>query len=226
MQKQLHCFILWENGRYLEKEIISAIRRNFTIIKIYEVDWGKSFAKNLTRLYGKNILKSHKKEKESGCGKFLFIPVYDEHPVEEGGKNSNVCKMKYELRKMTIERGRFLVHSSDCEAEADMNMRFVLGIGTKEFIKNNQELLDNTNYVPINGMLAQNGWKNKKQLLDFIKTMPNTEIISEKNLKIKTADSCLLQRLLNADKIIFSLNRNLYKVKIADKSQKIEIVDK
>lgn len=223
MQRQLHCFILWENGRYLENEIISTIRKDFTIIKIYEVDWGKSFTKNLTRLYGKNILRSHKKEKESGCGKFLFIPVYDEHPIEEDGKNPNVCLMKRKLRQMTSDKGRFLVHASDCEEEADMNMRFVLGLGTKEFMKNNPELLDNTHYIPISGMLAQNGWKNKKQLLDFIKTMPNTEIISEKNLQFKTADSDLLQRLLNAKKTLFCIKRNIYKVKIGDKFQKIEI---
>ena len=43
------------------------------------------------------------------------------------------------------------------------------------------------------------------------------------NIKIKTFDTGLLQRLLNAKKPLFCLNRNLYKVKIGDRIEKIEI---
>ena len=224
MKKQLQCFILWENSRYIEQELIDEIRRNFTIIKIYEVDWGKYFVKNLTRLYGKNVLRMHKKEKESGTGKFLFIPVFDEHPIIKNGKSVNTGQTKHTLRQMTKERGRFLAHASDCEAEADMNMRFILGIGAKEFITQNQELVDNTNYIPLTGMLAQNGWKSKKQLLDFIKTLPNVKIISEKTLQIQTDDKDLLLRLINGKKPLIRLNRRTYKVSIGKKSQKIEII--
>jgi len=224
MQKQLQCFILWENSRYLEKEIIDDIRKEYTVIKIYEVDWGKFFTQNLTRFYGKNVLRSHKKEKECGTGKFLFIPVYDKHPVMENGKNLHMWQMKKKFREMTKEKGRFLVHASDCEAEADMNMRFVLGVGTDDFINNNQEFTDNTHYIPLKDMIAQNGWKNKKQLLDFAAKIPQTEIISKKDIKIKTVDKPLLLRLINAKKPLFRFNRNKYIDKIAGKKQKIEIL--
>ena len=226
MQKQLQCFILWENSRYLEKEIIENIRKECTIIKIYEIDWGKFFAQNLKRFYGKNVLRSHKKEKECGTGKFLFIPVFDKQPFMEDGKNSHMWIMKNKFRDMTKDKGRFLVHASDCETEADTNMRFILGIGTHDFLKINQELTDNINYIPIFGMIAQNGWRNKKQLVDFIKTLPQTEIISERELKIRTADPYLLLRLLNAKKPFIQFSRNTYKLKIGNKSQKIEIFNK
>ena len=229
MQKQLHCFILWENSRCLEKEIIEDIRKECTIIKIYEVDWGKFFAKNIRRFYGKNVLRSHKKEKECGTGKFLFIPVFDEHPVmqtDKEGKDLHMWDIKKKFREMTKDKGPFLVHASDNEAEADINMRFILGISSEEFLSANQELTDNTHYIPVGGMIAQKGWKNKKQLVDFIKTMPETEIISEKPLKITTSDVYTLVRLLNAKKPLIRFNKDTYTLKIADKSQKIEIISR
>ena len=223
MQKQLQCFILWENSRYREDEIIANIRKECTIIKIYEVKWGRFFTQNLKRFYGKNVLRSYKKEKECGTGKFLFIPVFDEQPLIENGKNSHMWLMKNKFREMTKDKGRFLVHASDCKTEADINMRFILGIGLDDFIAINKELTDNTNYIPIEGMLAQNGWKNRQQLLNFIKNLPNTEIISEKALKIKTNNRYLLLRLLNAKKALVRINRNIYTLKVAGKIQKIEI---
>ena len=56
MKEELHLFIIWENGRDKQEEIINDIKNNFKIIKVYEVQWNKDiFSKNLSRFYGTNL---------------------------------------------------------------------------------------------------------------------------------------------------------------------------
>ena len=68
MKEELHLFIIWENGREKQKEILEDINKSFEIIKIYEVKWDKEeFSNNLSRFYGTNLPKGSRKELH--CGK-------------------------------------------------------------------------------------------------------------------------------------------------------------
>lgn len=223
MQKQLQCFILWENARKFEKEILEDIRKHFKIIKIYEIHWDKEFfAQNMARFYGKKLKKARKKLRECGQGPFLFVPVFDENPRIEGGKDFNTMYAKGRYRGMLSAYGDYLVHASDTPEEADENMRFALGIGADEFLKNNKELIDNTNIFPVvSGIPGQNGWKNKTQLLNFIKTLDDVEIISSKDFRFAAKNPHLMARYINAKKKLFSKKKFI--IKLAGKKLCIQI---
>ena len=77
-KKELHLIIIWENGRYKEKEIIKSISEKFEFIEKYKVNWNKNlFGKNLTTFYGTNLPPNSNKEKHCGNGEFLLIIFYD-----------------------------------------------------------------------------------------------------------------------------------------------------
>ena len=63
MQKELYLFIIWQNGRFMEKQIIADLRKKFEIFRIFEVSWKEeNFALNLARFYGKKLPKGCKAE--------------------------------------------------------------------------------------------------------------------------------------------------------------------
>ena len=38
-KKELHLIIIWENGRYKEKEIVNSISKKFELVEKYRVNW-------------------------------------------------------------------------------------------------------------------------------------------------------------------------------------------
>lgn len=107
---ELHLFILWENARTHEAQILAAIQDRFQIVALKEIVWRKDrFAKNLTRFYGKKLPDNASKVKEVGTGPFLLLIVKDPRPVYELRKTSKGAKLvnvntfdaKMHFRKMT-----------------------------------------------------------------------------------------------------------------------------
>lgn len=125
MERELHCFILWQNARYKENDIIRDISGRFEIVKSYEIAWEKDcFSENLSKLYGKNLRKSRKKEKLVGSGEFLLCIVFDKKPIYENNKNVNIVNAKMEYREKT--GGGHLIHASDTPEEANENVLLIL----------------------------------------------------------------------------------------------------
>ena len=82
MKEELHLFIIWQNGREKQEEILQDIKENFKIIKLYEVEWDKEkFSNNLSRFYGTNLPKGSGKEVRCGNGKFLLVILKDLNPI-------------------------------------------------------------------------------------------------------------------------------------------------
>lgn len=76
MTGDLQLFMLWNNGRRLEKQILADIGSRYEIAGICEVFWPpRHFARNLARFYGKNLRKGAKKIRECGTGPFLVIVI-------------------------------------------------------------------------------------------------------------------------------------------------------
>ncbi|MFV0626878.1 MAG: hypothetical protein ACK5N8_05985 [Alphaproteobacteria bacterium] len=124
---ELHCFVVWHNARGKEKEIEQDIKSKFKILNAYEVFWEKNaFLKNLQMMYGKNIIKTWKKERKIGKGSFLLYKVLDENPIHqaEDNKNINILKAKKLYREMT--GGGHLIHASDTEIEAREHLNILL----------------------------------------------------------------------------------------------------
>lgn len=131
MQKELYLFIIWQNGRFMEKQIIADLRKKFEIFRIFEVSWKEeNFALNLARFYGKKLPKGCKKEKETGAGAFKVCLVYDNNPQYADGKNANIVKSKQDYRQLT--GGGNLVHASDNLAETNENLLFLFGKTVKD----------------------------------------------------------------------------------------------
>ena len=80
-KKELHLVIIWENGRYKEREIVNFISKKFKLVEKYKINWNKNlFGKNLTTFYGTNLPPKSDKEKHCGNGEFLLIIFYDNDP--------------------------------------------------------------------------------------------------------------------------------------------------
>lgn len=66
MTGDLQLFMLWNNGRRLEKQILADIGSRYEIAGICEVFWPpRHFARNLARFYGKNLAQRQQKKSEN-----------------------------------------------------------------------------------------------------------------------------------------------------------------
>lgn len=145
MKEELHLFIIWENARIKEKEILEDINKNLEIIKVYEVEWSKEkFSNNLSRFYGTNLPKDSAKEVHCGNGKFLLVivkvnnPIYENRNTSKGEKSVaiNMFDKKTEYRELT--GGGHKVHATDSEKETQHDLTLLLGKNVEDFLKENE----------------------------------------------------------------------------------------
>lgn len=115
-------FIIWENARNKELQILNDISKNFKVLDCFECVWTQNFmGDNFHRLY--NLPPTGKASTKSiytGEGAFLVIVIEDLKPnyayrFDASGNfklvNSNVVDKKRLYRSWT--QGEYLVHSSD-----------------------------------------------------------------------------------------------------------------
>ena len=196
--KNFYLFILWEKGRFKQKEILDDIFQNFNVLQIYEITWKKEdFAASLARFYGKKLPKGCKKEKETGSGSFLAIWVSDHNETVSNGDNANIISTKKRYRKIL---GANLLHASDNCLETEENTLFLLG-------KNLNELLRESPHTDIQPY-AQNitgypCWRDKDEVINFIKKCPDTFINLSPKFVISTKHPNLVKKLLAAEKRLF-----------------------
>ncbi len=156
MPSETHVFIIWQNGRYREKEIITEISEKFELLQIFEISWPqKQFHYNLARFYGKSLPKGCKKEKECGCGDFLVVMAADDSPRYVGGKNQNTVEIKARWRK---EFGKNYIHCSDTKAEGTENLQFLTGMSVEQ-IRQNYGAYDGSYIRLAPQMPCQSAWE-------------------------------------------------------------------
>lgn len=220
MDKELHLFIIWNNARFMEKQLLNDIKKKFDIFQIYEITWSsENFAKNLSRFYGKKLPKSCKKEKEVGFGPFLAVLVHDNHPKIINNKNHNITASKQSYRLLL---GKNLIHASDTSAEAAENILFLLGKSSKE-IEAEEPLLSPqpiTHDIP--GIPC---WTNIDEALNLVKKIPFTKTIAYKeSFLIHSRHADIVRRLLNASPCRFKIpGRHKYYVKVGKTKKPIYI---
>lgn len=136
--KELYIFILWENARSREKEILSDLSANFHVIQTLDIKWDKkAFSNNLSKFYGKNLPPNCHKEKEVGTGKFLLVILEDEVPLYairrtnsgENIINVNVFDTKEMYRAVV---GGHNIHSSNTEDETAHDLKVLTGFDLSE----------------------------------------------------------------------------------------------
>lgn len=215
MQKELTLFIIWQNARNKEAELLADIEQNYEIMQIYNLTWSKEyFAANLSRFYGKKLPSGCKKHKLCGDDAFLLVLANDLHPNYTNGINSNPINSKILYRKMT--GGGHLIHSCDNAEEANENLLFLLGMTAEEYILNHPKIWDRKIIDLKQDLVGTPTWKDEKSFKEFIVKLPHTSL--NDNL-ILSSNPSLVIRLLNAKRKLFSFKKNLYQISINGKKQ-------
>lgn len=149
MKEELHLFIIWENGREKQEEILEDIKSNFEIVRLYEIEWEKEkFTKNMSRFYGTKLPKDCRKETYCGNGKFLLIiikvknPIYEQRLTTKGEKTVNVNMFDKKTMYRELTGGGDRVHGTNDEAETNHDLTLLLGKNIKDFLKENNNLWD------------------------------------------------------------------------------------
>lgn len=220
MQKELYLFIIWQNARFMEKQIAADIKKKFEIFRIFEVCWkAENFAFNLARFYGKKLPKGCKKEKETGAGAFRVYLVYDSCPQYVNGQNINVIKCKQEYRRLT--GGGNLIHASDNPAETNENLLFLFGKTVKEIEQDGPK----AEITIVNqDIIGCPSWGSLQQALDLVRKIPFTRVKAYKNsYLIHSRNADLARRVLNASSHFSIPGIHKYSIEIGKLRQPIYI---
>jgi len=228
-KKELHLVIIWENGRYKEKEIIKSISEKFELVEKYKINWNKNlFGKNLTTFYGTNLPPKSEKENHCGKGEFLLIIFYDNDPkygyveTSRGTErvNTNIFACKEKFRDLT--GGGHKIHSTNSPLETNHDLTLLLGINYNDYeisLKNkldknkeNENIIKN---IP-NNIIGVNGWESLEQLfyvmnssLDYV-VMRNFEYLPDNKFSKEHGDIDFLVKDL--DQAVYITNaQRLYK---------------
>ncbi len=166
-----HLFILWENARNKEKEILEEIKTQFKILKEYEIEWKReNYKKNLSVLYGHDIFDENFLEKDRGFGSFLCVIVEDENPIYgeistlRGTEqvNLNCYNLKNDLRNKYCNAG-YSIHSSLSEKEMRHDFAVLFGMSLSDFMYNLPSIGSQREYLT-NDTVSVEGWKNLEQV--------------------------------------------------------------
>lgn len=206
---EYNIFLLWSTARSKENELRAVIADHFEIVKAYDIKWSKKyFAENLSRFYGKKLPSAKKKLKLCGEDSFLVLVVKDNQPnFSKDGKNCNMSSVKYELRQLL---GNNYLHASDCQAEAEENLYFLLGKKLPQIL---QERSGKKPHKLQQDIIGVPTWLDEDKLSRAIKWLPDTTV-DKKNRIISSGDLSLAKRVLNARKVCFTLKPDTYKISI------------
>ena len=222
MKNELQLFIIWENARHKEKEILDDISQKFEILKTFNISWSKElFSENLSRLYGKKLHKSHRKMERCGSGDFLLIVVNDPHPLYQLGINTNITNSKRKYRQWT--GGGHLIHGSDTPFETEENLIFLLHMTSNDFLEKYNTPWDGK-HQNLHQEIIGTPWSDENELISFISKLPETHLreIQDTHL-IVTNDVSKICRILNATKRMFFMKRNMYRIPLIDNEKFVYI---
>ena len=237
MREEVHLFIIWENARNKQKEILEDIKSNFEIIKIYEMEWSKEkFSEDLSRFYGTNLPNGSHKEKHCGTGKFVLIivkdkkPIYEERMTSKGTQivNINMFDKKEEYRELT--GGGHKVHATNNETETNHDLTLLLGKNIEDYLKENSKKWNGKIEEKKQDLIGNNGWKNAKEMFYALNNctkyaiLRNYEVLPEEIYINEHNDIDLICEskedvtyILNAEPVHKEEYRVQYKAKVENK---------
>ena len=237
MREEVHLFIIWENARNKQKEILEDINSNFEIIKIYEMEWSKEkFSENLSRFYGTNLPNGSHKEKHCGTGKFVLIivkdkkPIYEERMTSKGTQivNINMFDKKEKYRELT--GGGHKVHATNNETETNHDLTLLLGKNIEDYLKENSKKWNGKIEEKKQDLIGNNGWKNAKEMFYALNNctkyaiLRNYEVLPEEIYINEHNDIDLICEskedvayILNAEPVHKEEYRVQYKAKVENK---------
>jgi hypothetical protein len=129
-------FVIWSSARGLQDAIVADLERRFALADVVELTWpGEAFSRNLMRLYGSVLPPGSEKELETGTGPFVMVVAVDERPryglrrTSRGLRRVNVSAAAAKRRYRRWSGGGFKVHGSLDAAEAERDLRVLMGVG-------------------------------------------------------------------------------------------------
>ena len=171
---EIHLFVIWENARYLQDEILADIAKHFTILKQYEITWTPSLAaSNIVRFCGTRLGTNLKyKITDCGIGEFLVVVIRDENPIYEERNtfhgtvavNVNMFEAKQRYRQWT--GGGIKIHASDNPIETSHDLALLLGISVNDFAE--MSLQSETEKLQ-KDLEGTGGWRSLRQLSFVVK---------------------------------------------------------
>lgn len=180
-----HLFILWENARIKENEILDEISSQLKIIKKIEIEWDKDkFLENLSSFYGFNHADRYFLQEERGNGKFLTVIVQDNNPkyitVETTKGKTNVNKKIFELKNFIRKKffdGKFLIHATNTVREMRHDICLLTGKSLDDL---NKENFFNGDTIKLKQNLPSvDGWKNHEQVFYILNETTNYVVIRD-----------------------------------------------
>lgn len=184
MKEEIHLFIIWENGREKQNEILEDIKLNFEIIKVIDMEWSKeSFSTNLSRFYGTNLPKGSSKEQHCGNGKFLLIivkdtnPKYEERLTSKGPKIVNVNMFDKKDAYRNITGGGHKIHGTNDENETNHDLTLLLDKNIEDFLKeNNRKWNEKIEYIS-KDLFGNNRWNTVNDMFYALNNCTNYAIL-------------------------------------------------
>ena len=235
-KSELHLFIIWQNARAHEAEIVKDIAANFRILKQIEITWTKQhFSKNLTRFYNATLPPLNFKERECGNGPFLLLlvedpaPKYEYRPTSRGRQlvNTHIFDKKSEYRKLVDSRPNSKVHATNSTLESDHDLTLLLGLSI-------YDVRDKLNLLPEHyhqDLLGTTGWDSLDQLFYCLNHTVNYLVLRNfdglpdhfdpklhGDIDLLTDDYQNLRRVLNGKKIHLPSYRVHYSAKVGKRT--------
>lgn len=181
---ECHLFILWENARVLEQQILDDIRLNFSLISTFEIEWSKEYVSdNFSRFYGTNLPPNSGKEQHCGSGPFLLIVVRDDNPqydyrdTSRGPEmvNTNLFDAKSKYREWT--GGGHKIHATNTPAEFNHDITLLLGVNADDFMKKHS---NNTIEKLHKNIVGAEGWDSLEQVFYVLNATINYVVLRGK----------------------------------------------
>lgn len=235
MKEELHLFIIWSNGRNKQEEILEDMKKNFEIVKIYEVEWKKEeFAQNLSRFYGTHLPKNCRKETYCGNEKFILVilkvknPIYEKRMTTRGEEVVNIKMFDKKTQYRELTGGGDKVHGTNNEIETNHDLTLLLGKNIQDFLKDCTKWDGNIESIKTD-MYGAPKWKSVKDMfyalnnccnyaiLRNYESLPN-EIYEQDHNDIDIICDSLddVKYILNAEPTFEEEYRVQYKTKVED----------
>jgi hypothetical protein len=134
-------FVIWSSARAARSVVLDDIGKRFAVADVVELTWpGDAFSRNLVRLYGSLLPPGSDKERETGTAPFTVVVAVDERPryglrrTSRGFRRVNVHAASAKRRYRRGSGGGFKVHGSLDAAEAERDLRLLLGVGSADVV--------------------------------------------------------------------------------------------
>ena len=163
----LFLFIIWENGRVRQKQVLASLKARFEVIKIYDIHWSPSLVMtNFERLMQRRITKRH--VSKIGDGNFLLIIIRDKYPKYKANIKGNTSNGQINMRISETEKMlRHIVKNKDCiyatqsNHETNRKLSLLMGVNIVDFMYSIQPS-DQIEYIE-RDLVGAVGWENIEQ---------------------------------------------------------------